>query len=101
MDSRLIFVIICAVIAIGAIFYMRANRASDSSMGLNFGQALGAGIIGLGLLGLVMPWAAGQIAVLDFINSSDFAILTGATYIVGILVVLAGAALLFNRASES
>ena len=46
-------------------------------------------------------WASAT-AAFDFVASSDFSVLTGAAYIIGIIVILAGAVLVANRdASES
>jgi hypothetical protein len=68
--------------------------------GLTTGQALGAGIVGLGILLLAMPWAAGSIAALDFITSSDFGILSGSVYAIGILALLGGIVLVVVRGSQ-
>jgi len=48
-----------------------------------------------------MPWAAGAISVLSFIKSTDFAILSGAVYALGILALIGGLALVvFRNSSE-
>jgi len=46
-----------------------------------------------------MPWAAGAIADLEFISSSDFGILSGAVYAIGGLAFLGGAVLMVFRNS--
>lgn len=103
MDTRTIVVIISAIVAVAAVFYTRSlkSEAMANDKGLSGGQAMGAGVVGLGLLGLVMPWASGQIAALDFIQSSDFAILTGATYVVGLITVLAGVAVFMGKGNDA
>jgi len=99
MDQGLIVAIIAAVVALGAIFYARSIKpeAVANDKGFSFSQTLGAGIVGLGLLLVLMPWASGAIAALDFIQSSDFAILTGAAYTLGFLALLAGIALAMHK----
>ena len=98
MDSRLILVIIAAVIAIAAVFYTRSAKSSGNS--LSFLQALGAGVVGLGILLVAMPWAAGAIASLDFISSTDFGILSGAVYAIGILALVGGIVLVISRSTS-
>jgi hypothetical protein len=102
MDKGLIIAIVAALIAIGAVVYARGIKPDVAGRNtMSFGQTLGAGIIGLAILLLAMPWAAGAIAALGFIKSSDFAILSGAVYALGILALLAGLALMILRnASE-
>jgi hypothetical protein len=92
-------VIIAAIVAVGAVFYTRSVKADANSSTLTFMQALGAGIVGLGILLVAMPWAAGAIAALDFISSSDFAILSGATYAIGLLALVGGIILVVARSS--
>jgi hypothetical protein len=99
MDSRLIIVLISAAIAIGAVFYSRSVKTDANSHTLSFLQALGAGILGLGILLVAMPWAAGAIAALEFISSSDFGILAGAVYAIGILALVGGLVLVVSRSS--
>ena len=100
--NPLVVAIIAAIVFVAAIFYTRSARADANSSTLTFMQALGADIVGLAILLLAMPWAAGAIAALDFIKSSDFAILSGAVYALGILALLGGIALVVMRnASES
>ena len=60
-------------------------------------EGLAFGIIGLGLLMAFMPSAAQQIADLDFIESEPFAILLGATYVLALLVILAGVGVLVSK----
>ena len=100
MDSRIILVIICAVIAIGAVLYARSVKTDANSHTLSFLQALGAGILGLGIMLVAMPWAAGAIAQLEFISSSDFGILSGAVYAIGILALVGGVVLVASRSSS-
>ena len=101
---EIVWIIVFGIIAVGAILYARSvsEETVEASRTLGFTQTVGAGIIGLGILLLVMPWAASATAAFDFVASSDFSVLTGAAYIIGIIVILAGAVLVANRdASES
>ena len=97
MSTQLIVVIIAAVVAVAAVFYARSVKTDANSATLSAGQALGAGIVGLGILLLAMPYAAGAIAQLSFISSSDFGILSGAVYAIGILALLGGIVLAVVR----
>ena len=99
MDKGLIIAIIAAVIAVGAVYYARSVKTDANSSTLSFLQALGAGIVGLGILLVAMPWAAGEISQLGFIKSSDFGILSGAVYAIGILALLGGIVLVVSRNS--
>ena len=96
---NIILVIIFAMIAVGAILYVRrvSPEAAERSYELWFRAAIGAGIIGLGILLLIMPWAAGAIAAFDFVSSSDFGVLTGADYVLGVIALLAGLALILHK----
>lgn len=97
--DRIVIVIIAAVVAVGAVFFARSAKPAEGS-GLGFMQALGAGIVGLGILLMAMPYAAGAIAVLGFIKSSDFAILSGSVYAIAILALLGGLVLMFVKTNE-
>src|SRR6187200_319231 len=97
MDKALIVAIIAAVVALAAFFYARTVKTDANSSTVTYLQALGAGIVGLGILLLAMPWAAGQISQLGFIKSSDFGILAGAVYALGILALVGGIALFLSR----
>jgi formate-dependent nitrite reductase membrane component NrfD len=96
MDKGLIVAIIAAIVFVAAILYARSikNDAANSST-LTFGQALGAAIVGLAILLLAMPWAAGAIATGG--GSSDFAILSGGVYALGLLALVGGIALVIIR----
>jgi len=101
MDTALIVAIIALVVAVAALFWVRSMNAEAVSRNtMSFSQTLGAGIVGLAILLLAMPWASGAIAVLSFIKSSDFAILSGAVYALGILALLGGLALIVLRNTE-
>lgn len=100
MDKGLVIAIIAAIIAIAAVFYARSIKPDTTSThSLSFGQALGAGIVGLAILLLAMPWAAGAIAALSYIKSTDFAILSGSVYGLGILALIGGIVLVLVRNS--
>lgn len=93
-----VWIIIFGVIAAGAIFYLRSvNPNSVKSATLGFTKAVGAGVVGLGILLLVMPWAASATAAFDFVESSDFSVLTGAVYVLGVFALLAGLALILHQ----
>lgn len=98
---NIVWVIVFAVIAVGAIVYARtlSEERVAASRTLTFAQTIGAGVIGLGILLLAMPWAASSSAAFDFVASNDFSILTGAAYVIGLITILAGVALLLNRES--
>ncbi len=63
-------------------------------------EGLGVGIIGIGLLMAFLPNAAQQIADLDFIQSTAFGIMLGATYVLAVLVILAGLAVIFANLDD-
>lgn len=60
-------------------------------------EGLGFGIIAIGLLMAFMPSAAQQISDLDFIESTPFSILLGATFVLAVFVVLAGVAVMVAK----
>jgi|SRR5690606_9344463 len=60
-------------------------------------EGLGVGIIAIGLLMAFLPSASQQIADLDFIESTAFGIMLGATYVLAILVILAGLVVIFAK----
>ena len=64
-------------------------------------EGLGVGIVALGLLLAFMPSAAQQISDLDFIESSPFSILLGATYVLALLVIAAGVAVTVAKFTDS
>lgn len=67
-------------------------------------EGLGAGIIGLALLMLFLPAKAQEIADLDFVASDAFTILLGAVYVIAVILIGAGLAVIFanlnNEESE-
>lgn len=63
-------------------------------------EGLGAGVIGLGLLILFLPYTIQKIADLDFIKSEAFAMLSGSVMVVGVLIVIAGLAVIFAKLSD-
>mgnify|MGYP006294249635 FL=1 len=64
-------------------------------------EGLGVGIVALGLLLAFMPSAAQQISDLEFIESSPFSILLGATYVLALFVVVAGVAVTVAKFTDS
>ena len=99
MDQSMIIAIVAAAIAVGAVLYSRSVTVDENSAWMST-LALGAGVLGLGIMLVAMPWAAGAISALEFISSSDFAILSGAVYAIGGLALIGGAVLLFVKSSE-
>ncbi|HXG39640.1 MAG TPA: hypothetical protein VNJ28_01745 [Candidatus Limnocylindrales bacterium] len=63
-------------------------------------ESLGAGIIGLGILALLLPWAANAIADLDFIQSEPFGILAGSVMVLGLFIIAAGVAVIVQRFTD-
>jgi|YelNatPaOPRAMG01_1025707.scaffolds.fasta_scaffold613553_1 hypothetical protein len=61
---------------------------------------LGVAIIVLGLLALLLPWSSATVASLDFVPSDAYSILTGTVYALGIIVILAGIAVLRLKEEE-
>lgn len=57
-------------------------------------DGLGVAIIALGILALVMPWSSAVVGDLEFVPSEPYAILIGTVYVLGVLVALAGIAVL-------
>ena len=57
-------------------------------------EGLGVGIIGIGLLMLFLPRAAQQIEDLHLANNTAYGIMLGATYVLALLIVLAGLAVI-------
>ncbi len=64
-------------------------------------EGLGVGIVAIGLLLAFMPSAAQQISDLEFIESSPFSILLGATYVLALFVVIAGIAVTVGKFTEA
>ena len=60
-------------------------------------EGLAFGIIALGVLMAFMPSAAQHIADLEFVASEPFPILLGATYVIALLVILAGVGVLVAK----
>jgi len=60
-------------------------------------EALGFGVIGLGLIGILLPMMVGRIALLDFISSEPFAMLSGSVMVLMVFVIIAGIAITFAK----
>jgi hypothetical protein len=60
-------------------------------------EALGFGVIGLGLIAIFLPMMIQRIADLDFIKSDAFAMLSGTGMVLAVFVILAGVAILFAK----
>jgi len=64
-------------------------------------EGFGAGVVALGVLLILMPSIAQQIADLDFVESEAFAILTGSVLVLAIFTIIAGIAIFFTKFEES
>ena len=60
-------------------------------------EGLGAGIIAIGLMLFFMPSMAQKIADLEYVSSSAFAILLGATYVLSIFVMIGGLSVILAK----
>lgn len=58
-------------------------------------EGIGAGVIALGFLALIMPWASTAIA--DSGTGDAYAILTGSVLVLGLFIVAAGIAIIVSR----
>jgi uncharacterized membrane protein len=100
MSQGLWAVVFLVVLAI-AYFGVRKASATEEKDAeekpITLRAELGFGIIALGVLILFMPSSAAKIAAFDFVESDAFAILIGATYVMGILVTLAGVAVVLVK----
>lgn len=63
-------------------------------------EGLGAGVISLGLIFLFLPSMIQKIADLEFIESSAFAMLSGAVMVLAIFTVIAGLVTMFSKIEE-
>lgn len=101
--NNIVWIIVFGLIAVGAILYARSlsEEKVAASRTMGFPQTVGAGIVGLGILLLVMPWAASATAAFDFVASSEFSVLTGAAFVIGIITILAGVVLVAYKESSA
>jgi uncharacterized membrane protein len=60
-------------------------------------EALGFGVIGLGLIAIFLPMMIGRIAELDFIKSEPFAMLSGTSMVLAVFILIAGIAITFAK----
>jgi len=60
-------------------------------------EALGFGVIGLGLIAIFLPMMIQRIADLEFIQSEPFAMLAGSTMVFAIFTIIAGIAVAFSK----
>lgn len=62
-------------------------------------EQLGAGVIALGFLSLVLPWASTEIAGL--VEKADpYAILSGSAMVLGLFIIAAGIAIIVQRLDD-
>jgi hypothetical protein len=60
-------------------------------------EQLGVGVIALGILALLLPWAANAIGDLDFIKAEPYGILAGSVMVLGLFIIGAGIAVVAQR----
>lgn len=60
-------------------------------------EALGFGVIGLGLITVFLPLMVQRIDDLEFIQSDGFSMLAGSTMVFAILFIIAGAVIAFSK----
>lgn len=59
-------------------------------------EGLGAGVIALGFLAIIMPWASN--AIVDSTKQGDpYTILTGSVLVLGVFIVAAGIAIILAK----
>jgi hypothetical protein len=59
-------------------------------------EGIGAGVIGLGFLALILPWASN--AIVDSTKQGDpYTILTGSVLVLGLFIVAAGLAIIVTH----
>lgn len=63
-------------------------------------DSFGAVAVMVGIMLLLMPWAASKIAMLPNMKTSPFSILTGAVLLLGLINVILGIAMFRMRPSE-
>ncbi|MFH1927618.1 MAG: hypothetical protein ABIK79_05525 [Chloroflexota bacterium] len=98
-----VWLFVFIVVLVAAFFLLRKFSGTEEedaeAKPITVKSEVGFGIIALGVLTLFMPSAAGRIAALGFIEADGFAILIGSTLVMGILVTLAGVAVLLMKES--
>jgi hypothetical protein len=63
-------------------------------------EGLGAGVIALGFLALILPWASA--AIVDATKQGDaYTILTGSVMVLGVFIVAAGIAIILAKLEDS
>jgi len=60
-------------------------------------EGLGLAIILLGLLMLFIPAVSQQIAELEFVSGSAYAVLIGAVYVLSVFIILSGVAVIMAK----
>jgi len=98
MDAwTIVFIVVLVLGFLGLRQLSKKQEGSEDAKPLTVRSELGVGIIALGVLTFLMPMAAGQIAAYDWIASDEYAILMGSTLVMGVLVALAGVAVLLVK----
>ncbi|HEY9088496.1 MAG TPA: hypothetical protein VIO36_10035 [Anaerolineaceae bacterium] len=76
---------------------MQKKNVEKKEVTVGAKEGIGSGIIGLGVLLVLLPSFSQKISDLDFINSDAFGILAGAAMVMGILVGVAGLAVILSK----
>jgi hypothetical protein len=81
-----------------AVTNQTAGEETPGTTGATVGtkEGLGMGVIALGFLALILPWASN--AIVDSTQQGDpYTILTGSVLVLGLFIVAAGIAILIAR----
>jgi hypothetical protein len=60
-------------------------------------EALGFGVVGMGLIAIFLPMMVQRIADLEFIQSEPFAMLSGSSMVLSIFILIAGFVIAFAK----
>jgi len=93
----IVFLVVLIVAYLALRKFSATAEGSAEAKPLSLKTELGWGVIALGVLIVFMPSTAARIAALDFIKSDAFAILIGSTLVLGLLVILAGLAVVLAK----
>ena len=100
---QIVLTIVSVIVIIIAFLYMRKAAASgvaEDSKTVGFVDAVGWGIMSLGVIMLLMPWAAGALEKMTWVKGDQFGILMSGSYVIGFLVFISGLALARTSGQE-
>ena len=98
-----VMTIISVIVIIIAFLYIRkaaASGAAEDSKTVGLVAAAGWGIMSLGVIMLLMPWAAGALEKMTWVKGDQFGILMSGSYVIGALVFISGLALTRTSGQE-